>query len=414
MSTTIDVSSIARKSAWTPDRARSPEEAGGGLFAMGRQMVHTRPVLADSLLALALLAFSTVWLANSPFAGRNAALLQAALIVPLAWRRAYPAGVFLVVSVVALVQLVLSYQLIGDAALLVALYSVAVHETRVRASCATGVLEVGAVLAAIRWEPAGTLPRSLLFLSATVVAALFAGLTVASGSRYLAWLAERAERLELERDQQAMIAATAERTRIAREMHDIVSHSLSVVITLADAASVVSATDPARAAGAMTQVSEVGREALDDMRVLIGVLRTNEAPADLAPQPDLAQLGVLLDRFRATGLEVEFDTEGTAVPLGAATELTIHRVVQESLTNTLKHAGANHARVTIGYGISTVVVRVVDDGRASAGPKGDGHGIEGMQERVALHGGTLRAGHADEGGWIVATTLRTGTHPVPA
>ena len=141
-----------------------------------------------------------------------------------------------------MIQLLLRIQLIGDVALLVALYTVAVHESRARAAWATAVLELGAVLAAIRWQPAGTVPRSLLFLSATVVAALFAGLTVASGSRYLAWLAERAERLELERDQQATIAATAERTRIAREMHDIVSHSLSVVITLADAASVVSTT----------------------------------------------------------------------------------------------------------------------------------------------------------------------------
>ena len=155
-----------------------------------------------------------------------------------------PSGIFVVISGVAFVQYLLGYQLIGDAALLVALYTVAVHETRLRSACAVGVLEVGAVMAAIKWEPAGTLPRSLLFLTATVVAALFAGLTVASGSRYLAWLAERAERLETERDQQATIAATAERTRITREMHDIVSHSLSVVITLADGASVVSETDP--------------------------------------------------------------------------------------------------------------------------------------------------------------------------
>jgi signal transduction histidine kinase len=366
------------------------------------------------LFALVLLAFSTLWLVNSPFAGRNAALLQAALIVPLIWRRAQPSGVFIVISGVAFAQYLLGYQLIGDAALLVALYTVAVHETRLRSACAAGLLEFGAVIAAIKWEPAGTLPRSLLFLSATVVAALFAGLTVASGSRYLAWLAERAERLEIERDQQATIAATAERTRIAREMHDIISHSLSVVITLADGASVVSKTDPARAAETMAQVSEIGRYALADMRAMIGVLRTSESTADLAPQPDLAQLTMLIDRFRAAGLAVEFHTEGTTVPLGGAVELTIYRVIQEALTNTLKHANANGASVTIRYGDSAIGVQVVDDG--SSVPQGVelGHGIGGMRERVALHGGTIQAGPATAGGWAVDAVLQVDAHPVPA
>ncbi len=146
-------------------------------------------------------------------------------------------------------------------------------------------------MATLKWEPAGTAPRSLLFLTATVVAALFAGLTVASGSRYLAWMDERARRLAIERDQQATIAAAAERTRIARELHDIVSHSLSVVITLADAAAVVSRSDPGREA--MAEVSEAGRQALSDMRAMLGVLRTDDPPADLAPQPGVAQLGGL-------------------------------------------------------------------------------------------------------------------------
>ena len=157
-----------------------------------------------------------------------------------------------------------------------------------------GLLELGAVLAAIRWQPAGTVPRSFLFLSATVVAALFAGLTVASGSRYLAWLAERARRLELERDQQATIAAAAERTRIARELHDIVSHSLSVVITLADAAAVVSGPILPAASGDDRGL-RARQQALADMRALLGVLRTDEPAAELAPQPGLGELGVLVD-----------------------------------------------------------------------------------------------------------------------
>ncbi len=381
---------------------------------MSRRVAHTHPVLVDSLLALALLTFSTLWLVNSPFVGRNAAILQTALIVPLVWRRVQPSGIFVIISGVAFVQYLLGYQLIGDAALLVALYTVAVHETRLRSACAVGVLEVGAVMAAIKWEPAGTLPRSLLFLSATVVAALFAGLTVASGSRYLVWLAERAERLEIERDQQATIAATAERTRIAREMHDIVSHSLSVVITLADGASVVSETDPVRAAEVMAQVSEVGRQALSDMRAMIGVLRTNESAADLAPQPDLGQLSVLVDRIRATGLSVELHTEGSPFPVGGAVELSIYRVIQEALTNTLKHAHASRASVTIRYGDSKVDVRVVDNGDAAHQGPALGHGIGGMRERVAIYHGTLHAGPAAEGGWVVDASFPVTGLRVPA
>jgi signal transduction histidine kinase len=322
--------------------------------------------------------------------------------------------VFLIISGVAFVQYLMGYQLIADAALLVALYTVAVHESRRRSVCATGLLEFGAVIAAVKWEPASTLPRSLLFLSATVVAALFAGLTVASGSRYLASLAERAKRLEVERDQQATIAATAERTRIAREMHDIVSHSLSVVITLADGASVVSKDEPDRAAEAMAQVSEVGRHALADMRAMIGVLRTSDSAADLAPQPGLAQLGELIERFRTTGLAVEFQTDGSPVPLGGAVELTIYRVVQEALTNTLKHAHANRASVSVHFGDATVEVHVVDDGPVALEGMPPGHGIGGMRERVALHGGELQAGPGSAGGWVVDAIFQVDRHPARA
>jgi signal transduction histidine kinase len=265
-------------------------------------------------------------------------------------------------------------------------------------------------MAAARWEPAGTLPRSLLFLTATVVAALFAGMTAASGSRYLTWMDERARRLEIERDQQATIAAAAERTRIARELHDIVSHSLSVVITLADAAALVSRADPGQGADAMAEVSEVGRHALSDMRAMLGVLRTDEPPAGqapLPPQPGVGQLGALVERIRATGLAVTLSVDGTPFPLGAAAELTAYRIVQEALTNTLRHAAAQHAWVTISYDEPEVRIRVADDGipviPAGASP---GHGIEGMRERVALHHGALHAGPARDGGWLVEATLR--------
>ena len=200
-------------------------------------MAHAHPLALDALVAAVLLAVCTVWLVQSPFAGRRAGLVQAALIAVIAVRRVWPIAVFLAAAAIGFAQWLLGFPLLGDVALLIALYTVAAHQSRTRALLATGVMEAGAVMAAVRWEPAGTPPRSLVFLTATVVAALFAGMTAASGSRYLAWMDERARRLEVERDQQATIAAAAERTRIAREMHDaIVSHSLAVVITLADGA----------------------------------------------------------------------------------------------------------------------------------------------------------------------------------
>ena len=388
-----------------------PDEITHGLFSRGRRLVRSHPLATDSLLAAVLLGVSTQWLAGSGFLSVRAVIVQTLVIAPIAVRRIWPAAVFLLTSTVAFGQWLLGFPLLGDVAVLIALYTVAAHQSRTRALLAAGLAEAGAIMAAFKWVPAGTPQRSLLFLTATVVAALFAGLATASGSRYLAWMDERARRLEVERDQQAEIAAAAERTRIARELHDIVSHSLSVVITLADAAAIVGRGDPDRGVEAMTEVSEVGRQALADMRAMLGVLRTDETSSALAPQPGIAELGGLVDRVRATGLSAEIATEGTAFPLGGAAGLTVYRIVQEALTNTIRHAGARHARVTLSYHDPEVRVRVVDDGHGAQHPGSSpadraGHGLDGMRERVALHGGVLRAGPDPAGGWLVDATFR--------
>jgi signal transduction histidine kinase len=391
-----------------PPGLQPPDEITRSLFGQGRRVARAHPLAIDTLVAAVLLAVCTAWLAQSDFGDLRAGLLQAALIGVIAVRRVWPAAVFLVASAIGFAQWLLGPPLLGDVALLVALYTVAAHQSRTRALLAAGVMEAGAVMAAARWEPAGTLQRSLLFLTATVVAALFAGLTAASGSRYLAWMDERARRLEIERDQQATIAAAAERTRIARELHDIVSHSLSVVITLADAAALVSRADPGQGTDAMAEVSEVGRNALSDMRAMLGVLRTDDPPPGQVPQPPppgVGQLGALMERIRATGLDVSLSVDGIPFPLGAAAELTAYRIVQEALTNTLRHAAARHAWVTISYDEPEVRIRVADDGIPD-GLHGQGHGIDGMRERAALHDGALHAGPADDGGWLVQATLR--------
>jgi signal transduction histidine kinase len=392
-----------------PPGLQPPEEITRSLFGQGRRLAHAHRLAIDALIAAVILAVSTVWLVQTGLSVR-AGLVQTALVAVIAVRRIWPAPVFLAASAVGLAQYLIGFPLLGDVALLVALYTVAAHESRVRALLAAAVMEAGAVMAAARWEPAGTFPRSLAFLTATVVAALFAGMTAASGSRYLAWMDERARRLEIERDQQAAIAAAAERTRIARELHDIVSHSLSVVITLADAAALVSRADPGQGAEAMAEVSEVGRHALSDMRAMLGVLRTDEPDpktpqAPQPPQPGVGQLGTLVERIRGTGLDVSLFVDGAVFPLGAAAELTAFRIVQEALTNTLRHAGARHAWVTISYDEPEVRIRVTDDGRPKTQGQ-QGHGIAGMRERAALHHGELYAGPAEGGGWLVEATLR--------
>jgi signal transduction histidine kinase len=406
-----------------------PDDITRGLFSSGRRMVRTHPLATDALLAAVLLALSTEWLAGSGFASLRSVLIQTVLIAAVVVRRIWPASVFLFTSALAFGQWLLGFPLLGDAAVLVALYTVAAHQSRIRALLAAALAESGAVMAALKWDPAGTPQRSLVFLTATVVAALFAGLAAASGRQYLDWMDERARRLEVERDQQAEIAAAAERTRIARELHDIVSHSLSVVITLADAAAIVGRADPDRGVEAMTEVSEVGRRALADMRAMLGVLRTDEPSSALAPQPGVAELGALADQVRGTGLAVGLTVEGTAYPLGAAAELTVYRIVQEALTNTLRHAGARHAQVTISYAEPDVQVRVTDDGasprdgggaprdgglaHAGTEPGTPGRGLDGMRERVALHGGVLRAGPgpATAGGWLVEASFRVEQVP---
>jgi signal transduction histidine kinase len=391
--------------------APPPADARRPLFENVRRIVHTHVLATDSLMAAALLALSTGWLVWTRSADWEKALVQLAVIAPLAWRRSQPTAVFCVMSAIALAQWGLGYRLIADVSLLIGLYTVAVHESRARALLASGVMEIGAVMAATRWRPAATVPRSILFLTATVVAALFAGLTVRSGSEYMGWLAERAERLEIERGQQASLGAAAERARIAREMHDIVAHSLSVVVTLADAASIVSQSDPARATDAMKKVSAMGRLALTDMRSLMGVLRTDVADAELVPAPTIDRLEDLFDHVRATGLEVIVERVGRRFDPGAAVELTVYRIVQEALTNTLKHAGATKALVVLRYDNPRVDLEVTDDGTAPAvtGRAGEpgpgGHGIEGMRERAGLHDGTLRAGPGEHGGWVVTATV---------
>jgi signal transduction histidine kinase len=216
---------------------------------------------------------------------------------------------------------------------------------------------------------------------------------------YLHELEEKAARLERERETEARRAAAEEQARIARELHDVVAHALGVIVVQAGAADDVFDTDPDRARAPIKAIDAAARTALADLRRVLGLLH-----AEYSPQPGLDQLEPLVDQVRATGLDVSLRISGARRPLPAAVDLSAYRIVQEALTNVLKHAHAEHVDVRVGYG-DELAVEVRDDGRASLNGNGTGNGLVGMRERVALLGGTVETGSAPGGGYRVSASI---------
>ena len=336
-------------------------------------------------------------------------LLSLALALPLVWRRQAPAVVFGVVAVIGFQQWLIGFPIAADAAVLVALYTVAAYRPRGWALAAAAVVELGVVLVAVRFLPAGDVWGSLVFLSGLVAAAFFTGTSVQNRRAYLGALVDRATSLERERDQQARLVATAERARIARELHDIVAHSLTVVVTMSEAAAVAVDADPTAARGAMAQVAATGRTALGEMRRLLGVLRADEQAADQpdrAPAPGLDRVDELVASARAAGLPVRLTVSGPARQLPSTLDVTAYRVVQESLTNALKHAhDPTGVHVRLRWDDDDLAIDVTDDGRPADAQGGPGHGLTGMRERLALFGGTVSSGPTPAGGWQVRAVV---------
>jgi signal transduction histidine kinase len=357
-------------------------------------------ILAFSF-AISSAMFDTDWTDNC---------LQVLIVVPLIWRRKAPLPVFAVIAALCFAQWLVAVPLPADIALLVALFTVAVHDPPRRAFLAALVLELGVVMASLRWSPAGDTAKSIILLSGTGIAALFVGLTLKTWRAYLETLVETTKRLEFERDQQARLAAAAERSRIAREMHDVVAHNVSIMVTLADGARATSSPDKAREV--MGEVSAVGRLALTDMRQLLGVLQDTGDESERAPQPELAGLPKLIDGVRATGLAVELTELGASFEITPGAELTIYRIVQESLTNVLKHADRpSKAEVRLVFEEPFVALSVRDNGRHPV-RAGRGHGLGGMKERAASFGGALSAGPGSDGGWEVTSRIKVDIESV--
>jgi signal transduction histidine kinase len=228
-------------------------------------------------------------------------------------------------------------------------------------------------------------------------------------TRRAAELEERAGYLEREREERERVAVAEERRRIARDLHDVVAHSVSVMTVQAGAARLLLAEEPERARSPLLSVEETGRQALADMRRLLGILREEEAGAALAPQPGLARLDALLEQARQAGLPVELTVEGERRALPPGVDLTAYRIVQEALTNARKHGGPARAHVALRYGRAALELEVTNDGGASANDGSGGHGLIGMRERVALYGGELEAGPRESGGYAVRARLPAET-----
>jgi signal transduction histidine kinase len=332
------------------------------------------------------------------------------IAMPLLVRRIWPVAVFGCILAAAICAGLWDLRAIDGLALLIALYTVAATRPRRDALVSAAALEVAMITAVIALA-GGDWWYDAIFLSGMVAAALGLGLYAATRRAYLAELHDRAERLERERDQQGALAAAAERARIAREMHDIVAHHLTVMVTLSEAAVAASAASPERATDVMRTVSSTGRRALADTRRLLGVLR--QQPGDDAaearePVPDLAQLDGLIERVRAAGLATTLEVHGSAPEVPPGVQLTVYRLVQEALTNTLKHGGDGaRARVRLRYLPGELRVDVDDDGAGTAAPApaSAGSGLAGMRERVRAYGGSVRAGPGPSTGWTVSARL---------
>ncbi|WP_329343462.1 histidine kinase [Streptomyces sp. NBC_01352] len=350
----------------------------------------------------------------------------AALAIPLWWRRRAPALTFFVIASVFLAQLSLGLWLRADMGLLVALYTLA-RQGSLRVLGWAFVMAATSVMVAVSVPAYVDDPLlGVFYLMAPITAATAVGLTLRIRQMYLAALEDRARRLEIEQEQRVRLTAAAERSRVAREMHDIVGHNLSVMVSVADGAATLAANNNEQSAQALRILGDTGRQAMSELRRVLGVLREEQDDVTmLSPQPGIRDLDPLLARVRAAGLTVTYRTVGDLDPLGSGVQLSVYRIVQEALTNTLKHAGRDStAEVTVAADSGKVRIRVADTGvppgappRAKRGTQLDdpGHGLVGIRQRAAMYSGSATIGPRGTGhGWTVEVVLDVPAAPAPS
>ena len=337
-------------------------------------------------------------------------LLVLAQTLPLMWRRRAPFTVALIVGAATTAHGMVE---IPDPPLpygaLLAIYTVAAYGSRRLALAAAGIT-AAALLFALLFAAGDTNAQDYLVNYLVFAIAWLLGDSVRSRRGRLAEAEARVANLERTREAEAARAVVEERNRIAREMHDVVAHHVSMMVVQAEAGPVGIERDPALAARAFDAISATGKQALIEMRGLLGVLRTGETAGDtppLAPQPTIDRLADLFAQVREAGLPVEFTVAGDPIPLPSAVDLSVYRIVQESLTNALKHAGPATAIVRLTYGPDHLRIQVSDDGIGGPHPASGGHGLIGMRERIVLLGGDLSAGGRPGGGYLVDARIPT-------
>ncbi|MEV8632747.1 sensor histidine kinase [Streptosporangium sp. NPDC051023] len=381
--------------------------------ALARRAGEIDPRIVDALLAVALTGMTLVWAMkdqSGPWRRPDtvAVMLTCAANLPVAVRRRFPVAVLAVCSAASFWHHSLGYQPnVNNFSVLLALYTVTVQW-----SLLAGVAGIVAASAVWWWASLMADKDMAVLNQAQSVLVVLTAWALGLGTRRLAdrnkRLADLTERLRREQEAQAKRAVTEERVRIARELHDIVAHHMSVISVQAGLARYVFTSDPGTARTALATVADTSHEALEEMRRLLAVLRVDRRPGGdgvYDPTPGLTELGQLVERVRAAGVDVDLEVTGRARRLNPGVELCAYRVVQESLTNVIKHALSARARVRLHYGGEELSIAVTDDGLPSEGDSGGGLGLIGMRERVRLYGGRVASGPLQKGGFEVSVTL---------
>ncbi|MCY0924093.1 MULTISPECIES: sensor histidine kinase [unclassified Streptomyces] len=388
--------------------------------------LRRHPTGVDSFWAALLFGVSLLEVANSGLSSTATRLIAVPSVIAMsavvALRRKWTVPMFWLAVGTGVYQLLTRTDPhLGDFGMLIILYTVAASAdvSRRLSRVAFGIGLTASPLYFLRFHvdrgETGDNVIGALFAVVPFALAWVLGDSVRTRRAYYAQLVERNQRLEKEREAQAKAAVTTERARIARELHDVVAHNVSVMVVQADGAAYVMDVAPEQAKEALQTISGTGRQALAEMRRLLGVLRTGEPQEseDYVPQPDVEQIEVLVEQVRAAGLTVDFEVEGAPRRLPSGVELTAYRIVQEALTNTRKHGGPGaSASVRLVYFDDGLGLLVEDDGRGAAhelyedgGADGAGHGLIGMRERIGMVGGTLDAGPRPGGGFRVSALL---------
>ena len=378
-------------------------------FQNVRRLVERHPIVSDAALAVALaaLVLSDIWTSGDYFTASKAIYVPAALLMtlPLAWRRRAP----LPVAAVVMGALVFESLAVGSAptpdspliAWLLAIYTVAAHCER-PAALAGGAMSLAAGLVWIGLDDS-------FFPIVVFGGAWLAGRLVRQRETHARLVEERSAALDREREANTRAAAAEERSRIARELHDVLSHSVSVMVVQAGAERMALGSNRAATGETLEAIERTGRQALAEMRRLLGMLRVGDEPSAHAPQPTLRELDQLVAQVREAGLPVELEVEGEPTDLSPGVAVSAYRIVQEALTNVLKHAGPAQARVVVRYASRELELEISDDGRGSREVGDPGHGLLGMRERVALYGGDFDASARNGGGFVVRARLPLAT-----